>query len=42
LQVSSEGKALAAGAVGDDIQVRAASGKVIRVTVTGPGVVQVR
>lgn len=42
LQVSSEGKALATGAVGDEIQVRAASGKVIRGTVTGPGVVQVR
>lgn len=42
LQVSSEGKALAAGTVGDEIQVRAASGKVIRATVTGPGVVQVQ
>lgn len=42
LEVSSEGKALGAGAVGDDVQVRTASGKVVRGSISGPGIVQVR
>jgi flagella basal body P-ring formation protein FlgA len=42
VRVSSMGKSMNNGAVGDSIQVRAASGKIIRATVTGKGAVEVR
>lgn len=42
VRVSTTGKALNNGAVGDSIQVRAASGKVLRTTVTAKGAVEVR
>jgi flagella basal body P-ring formation protein FlgA len=41
-RVSSEGRALGNAATGEQVQVRAASGKVLRATVQGPGVVEVR
>jgi flagella basal body P-ring formation protein FlgA len=41
-KVSSEGVALGNAATGDPVQVRAASGRVLRGVVTGPGVVEVR
>ncbi len=41
-QVSSEGKALGSAGVGEPVQVRTASGKLIKGIVTGPGVVQVQ
>lgn len=42
LRVSSMGKAVGNGAVGDPIQVRTSSGKVLRGFVAGKGVVEVR
>jgi flagella basal body P-ring formation protein FlgA len=41
-RVSSEGRALGSAATGEQVQVRAASGKVLRGTVHAPGVVEVR
>jgi flagella basal body P-ring formation protein FlgA len=41
-RVSSEGRALGNAAVGESVQVRAASGRVLRATVREPGVVEVR
>jgi flagella basal body P-ring formation protein FlgA len=41
-RVSSEGRALGNAATGEQVQVRAASGKVLRGTVQAPGVVEVR
>ena len=40
--VSSEGKALGNAGVGEPVQVRTASGKLLKGIVTGPGVVQVQ
>ena len=40
--VSSEGRALGNAGVGEPVQVRTASGKLIKGTVSGPGVVQVQ
>jgi flagella basal body P-ring formation protein FlgA len=40
--VTSEGSALGNGAVGDILPVRSASGRVLKVVVTSPGVVEVR
>jgi flagella basal body P-ring formation protein FlgA len=41
-RVSSEGRALGNAAIGESVQVRAASGRVLRGTVREPGVVEVR
>lgn len=41
-KVSSEGVAMGNAAVGEAVQVRAASGRVLRGVVTGPGAVEVR
>jgi flagella basal body P-ring formation protein FlgA len=41
-RISSEGRALGNAATGEQVQVRAASGKVLRGTVQAPGVVEVR
>lgn len=41
-RVSSEGRALGNAAVGESVQVRAASGRMLRATVREPGVVEVR
>jgi flagella basal body P-ring formation protein FlgA len=41
-RVSSEGRALGSAAIGESVQVRAASGRVLRATVREPGVVEVR
>jgi len=40
--VSSEGRALGNAGVGEPVQVRSASGKLLKGIVTGPGVVQVQ
>lgn len=40
--VSSQGRSLGSGSVGDTLQVRSASGRVVRGVITGPGVVEVR
>jgi flagella basal body P-ring formation protein FlgA len=40
-RVSSEGRALGNAAIGESVQVRAASGRVLRATVREPGVVEV-
>lgn len=42
LHVSSEGKALGSGAIGEDVSVRTGSGRVIRGKVSAAGVVEVR
>jgi flagellar basal body P-ring formation protein FlgA len=41
-RVTSEGRSLSSAAVGEPAQVRTASGKVVKGTVQGPGVVEVR
>lgn len=41
-RVSSEGRAMGGGGMGDTIQVRAASGRVLRAVVVGPGEVEVK
>jgi len=42
LHVTGEGKAMGAGAVGDEVSVRTGSGRVIRGKITAPGEVEVR
>jgi len=42
LVVRGEGKALASAGMGEPVQVRTASGRVVKATVTGPGEVEVR
>lgn len=42
LVVRGEGKAMASAGIGEAVQVRTASGRVLKATVTGPGEVEVR